>query len=201
MDDCQIPVNRQMRANEIDQFSERLTQILDEFEDLRQADEDFDGSTESEREIKALIEKIDRKLNGFKQERKDHLKYQSSKLDAYTENDIFNQNKQYVIIKEIRDFKEKIEDTNNRLKELDDLMRELNTKLIQQDMANATKLLKAKAEKLRERLQIAEKELKKIGVCGEEMDGNTSMNEEEEFLDALKEEMPEVYKNIKANFK
>ena len=201
MDDCQIPVNRQMRANEIDQFSERLNQILDEFDDLKQADQDFDGSTESEREIKALIEKIDRKLNGFKQERKDHLKYQSNKLDAYTEADIFNENKQYVIIKEIRVFKEKIEDTNNRLKELDDLMRELNTKLIQQDMANATKLLGAKAAKLRERLRIAEGELKKIGKCGEEMDGNTSMNEEEEFLDALKEEMPEVFKNIGANFK
>jgi hypothetical protein len=32
------------------------------------------------------------------------------------------------------------------------------------------------------------------------MDGNTSMNEEEEFLDALKEEMPEVFKNIDSNF-
>ena len=35
MDDCQIPVNRQMRANEIDQFGEKLDQILDEFDDLR----------------------------------------------------------------------------------------------------------------------------------------------------------------------
>ena len=66
MDDCQIPVNRQMRANEIDQFSERLDQILDEFNDLKQADSDFEGTNESEREIKALIDKIDRKLNGFK---------------------------------------------------------------------------------------------------------------------------------------
>ena len=65
MDDCQIPVNRQMRANEIDQFGERLDQILDEFDDLKQADKDFEGHSESEREIKILIEKIDKKLNGF----------------------------------------------------------------------------------------------------------------------------------------
>jgi len=32
------------------------------------------------------------------------------------------------------------------------------------------------------------------------MDGNTSQQEEEEFIDALKEEMPEVFKNIDGNF-
>jgi len=67
-------------------------------------------------------------------------------------------------------------------------------------MANATKLLAHKAEKLRDRLKIAQGELNKIASTGEKMDGNTSMNEEEEFLDALKEEMPEVFKNIESNF-
>ena len=32
------------------------------------------------------------------------------------------------------------------------------------------------------------------------MDGNTSNNEEDEFIDALKDEMPEVFKNIEFNF-
>ena len=32
------------------------------------------------------------------------------------------------------------------------------------------------------------------------MDGNTSQNEEDEFLEALKEEMPDVFNNIKSNF-
>jgi hypothetical protein len=32
------------------------------------------------------------------------------------------------------------------------------------------------------------------------MDGNTSNNEEDEFIDALKDEMPEVFKNIDFNF-
>ena len=142
-----------------------------------------------------------KKLRGFEGERKDHEKYQKNKLDAYTEQDIFNEKQQPVIIKEIRLFKEKIEDTNERLKELDELMRDLNTKLIQQDMANATKLLGKKAGALKDRLQIAESELKKISETGDKMEGNTSMNEEEEFLDALKEEMPEVFKNIEGNFK
>jgi division protein CdvB (Snf7/Vps24/ESCRT-III family) len=67
-------------------------------------------------------------------------------------------------------------------------------------MANAIKLLEKKSAKLRERLQIAQVELKKIDECGDDMDGNTSHNEEEEFIDALKDEMPEVFKNIDANF-
>ena len=32
------------------------------------------------------------------------------------------------------------------------------------------------------------------------MDGNTTNNEEDEFIDALKDEMPEVFKNIEFNF-
>jgi DNA repair exonuclease SbcCD ATPase subunit len=53
---------------------------------------------------------------------------------------------------------------------------------------------------LRERLHIAKGELKKISSCGDDMDGNTSHAEEDEFIDALKEEMPEVFKNIEGNF-
>jgi len=67
-------------------------------------------------------------------------------------------------------------------------------------MDNATILLTKKAQKLRERLLAAQKGLKKISNCGEEMDGNTTHNEEDEFIDALKDEMPDVFKNIDLNF-
>jgi cell division septum initiation protein DivIVA len=33
------------------------------------------------------------------------------------------------------------------------------------------------------------------------MDGNTSNNEEDDFLDALKDELPQVFKAIDENFK
>lgn len=32
------------------------------------------------------------------------------------------------------------------------------------------------------------------------MDGNTTHQEEDEFIDALKDEMPEVFRNIDINF-
>ncbi len=76
----------------------------------------------------------------------------------------------------------------------------MNTALIVQDITNATKLLAAKSHKLRERLLMAKKELGKINKCGSDMDGNCSRNEEEEFIEALKDEMPEVFKNIESNF-
>ena len=69
-------------------------------------------------------------------------------------------------------------------------MARLNQALIQQDMANATTLLVKKAHKLRERLIAAKEDLKKISDTGDEMDGNTTHNEEDEFIDALKDEMP-----------
>lgn len=199
MSDCQIPVNIKMRSNEIDQFRERLENITAEFQELKAADDAYEGNSESEQDIKALIEKIDRKLKAFETEKVQHQQFQKQKLEAYTEKDIFgidNAN----IVREVRNFKEKIADTNRRLKDLDEIMRDLNNKLISQDMENAAKLLGHKAKNLRDRLKIAKGELNKIDGTGKKMDGNTSHTEEEEFIDALKEEMPEVFKNIEGNF-
>lgn len=199
MSDCQIPVNIRMRANEIDQLRERLDNINEEFKELKAADDAYEGTSESEQDIKTLIEKIDRKLKAFDTEKIQHQQFQKKNLEAYTEKDIFGPDNAKIVT-EVRNFKEKIADTNRRLKELDDIMRELNNKLISQDMENAAKLLGQKADNLRKRLEVAKGELEKIGECGEQMDGNTSHQEEEEFIDALKEEMPEVFKNIEGNF-
>ena len=67
-------------------------------------------------------------------------------------------------------------------------------------MENATKILNKKIAKLRERLTSTKNLLNKIHKCGDEMDGNTTVNEEDEFIDALKDEMPEVFKNIELNY-
>jgi len=69
-------------------------------------------------------------------------------------------------------------------------MADLNAKLIQQDMENATRLLRKKSHQLRERLTQAKTDLTKIAETGNEMEGNTTHNEEDEFIDALKDEMP-----------
>lgn len=67
-------------------------------------------------------------------------------------------------------------------------------------MDNATILISKKTIKLRERLTDAQKALQKIQECGEEMDGNTTETEEDEFIETLKSEMPDVFQNISLNF-
>jgi len=76
----------------------------------------------------------------------------------------------------------------------------LNELLVIQDLDNAQKIFTRKAGKLRERLAVAENQIMQINNAGQEMDGNASNDEEDEFIDALKEEMPGVFSNIKANF-
>jgi predicted nucleic acid-binding Zn-ribbon protein len=120
-----------------------------------------------------LIEKIDSKLRGLHKEAKASNDLQKAKLDKYAKKD-FVSYKNQPIIKEVREQKETIEDINRRLKDIEDLLHDLNTKLVLQDMNNATKLLEKKAGKLRERLKIAQGELDKINKCGGEMDGNCS---------------------------
>jgi len=57
--DCEIPVNIQVRRNELQAYMERLDRIKADFRDLKQADEDFDGEAGSEKDIKALIRQIE----------------------------------------------------------------------------------------------------------------------------------------------
>lgn len=132
-------------------------------------------------------------------DKQDHFKYQQNPMEKYTQKDFLSL-KNYVIIVEVREFKGRIDESFERLKEIEKLMAQLNHELILQDMENATKILNKKIAKLRERLTATKNLLQKIHKCGEEMDGNTTVNEEDEFIDALKDEMPEVFKNIESNF-
>jgi hypothetical protein len=63
-------------------------------------------------------------------------------------------------------------------------------------MDNAAKLLGVQGQALRARLQSVKDDLLKINKTGTEMEGNTTDDGEEDFIDALKEEMPQVFKNI-----
>lgn len=81
-------------------------------------------------------------------------KYQNQKLDMYREQDFMAYNIYYIIV-EVREFKLRIYESTQKLKDIEDMMNDLNSKLIQQDMDNATVLLTKKAQKLRERLLAA----------------------------------------------
>lgn len=151
MGECEIPVNIALRGNEMETLTERLERIKDDFKDLKQADDDFEGDSAQEQDIKKAIAKVGVVLRGFDSERAELQKFQTYTLEKYKQKDFVSLRNVYIII-EVREHKIKIIDINERLKELEEMMSDLNTKLIQQDMENATILLQKKAKKLRERL-------------------------------------------------
>lgn len=62
------------------------------------------------------------------------------------------------------------------------------------------KLMVKRLKKLRERLQKANDELEKVNESGRQMDGNTTHNEEDDLIDELKTEMPDIFKDIEGVF-
>jgi len=90
------------------------------------------------------------------------------------------------IIAQVREFKDTVEDLNRRHKDIHALIADLNSKLIAQDLDNAAVLISKKALKLKDRLVVARSALQKIQQCGEELDGNASGQDEEEFAQHLK---------------
>lgn len=78
--------------------------------------------------------------------------YQKDHLEAYKESDIFSFDN-VVIVKEILDFKQKIKSAFLKLKELEKIFNDLNTKMIQNDIDNASILLGKRSNKLKARLE------------------------------------------------
>jgi hypothetical protein len=63
------------------------------------------------------------------------------------------------IIVQIREFKARIQDSNMKLNDLQELLNDINSELIKQDMENASTLLGKKAANLRKRLEKAKADL------------------------------------------
>ena len=123
-----------------------------------------------------------------------------TELDVLKPIDLEDYTKNQGYVKKVSSLKEKIQALDGKLKDIDDVQKDIVRQLTEQDMENSVDLLGLKATELKERLVDAQKHLKTIGKSGEEMEGNTSNKEEEEFIFALKNEMPEVFENIDSTF-
>lgn len=60
--------------------------------------------------------------------------------------------------------------------------------------------MEKKANQLLDRLKTCKGQMKKIDECTQDMDGNNSNEEEDDFIEAIREEMPDVFKQINSNF-
>ena len=72
-----------------------------------------------------------------------------------------------MIIKKLRDLKKSLTENELKLKETEELQKEIMRKLSEQDLENSTDVLVARANGLKERLSDAKKQLVKIKLCGE----------------------------------
>lgn len=63
--DFSIPANIKLRQNEIKQLQNKLHDFEQYLQQLKQADEDFEGDSKSEKEIAALLEQIMNTLMEF----------------------------------------------------------------------------------------------------------------------------------------
>ena len=126
--DFEIPLNIQKRGAELKQVKDRWSRISDDFKDMCKADQDFEGSTQSEQEIKEAILKIGTVLGVFDQEISGLLNYQTGVLERYGQADFKGPNRND-IIRDVRNHKDNIADVDRRLKELEDLLVDLGNQL------------------------------------------------------------------------
>lgn len=198
--DFSIPANIKRRQNEIKQLQNKLHDFEQSLQQLKQADEDFEGDSKSEKEIAALLEQIVDTLAEFAIDIKELDRVQRKQLENYGYKDIHGPTN-YDIINEVKNHKDNIAKLRKKTMNIDDTMKQLSKILEAQDQDNALKLIKKKLDKLKERLTDYKKKLDQIAQSGKEMDGNTSNHEEDEFIGALDDEMPVVFQNVDKNFK
>lgn len=100
------------------------------------------------------------------------------------------------MIELVSKFRETIDALKARLHKLQDKANALNAALVQQNMDNALGLFEKRADKLRQRALAVRDIFRKIKKAGEDMDGNHT-DDENDFVEALQEEMPAVEEEMK----
>ena len=179
--DCDIHTILAKRKNEVMLFTNRLQRNLKEYENMKK---------ESNNDTDQKVKEIGFKLKASDKERIAHLQCLSEDLEKLKPQDFTDFKKNHLVIKKLREFKQRIKQSEIKLKDIEDIQKEVVRSLTEQNMESSINILTAKAVDLKEQLLAAKKQLKCISKTAEEMDGNTSNNEEEEFIFALKDEMP-----------
>lgn len=194
--DCDIPKLIAQRKAELTQFTNKYERAKRELQNLKKASR---GGKDGDARVANLLKEVEFKLRGVDKDRQELVRAQGKELDGIQPADCDDYGKNFDLLAGLRRHKHEIVEAEAKLKEMEELQVDIQTKMTEADIENSTDLLSLKAQDLRDRLQVSKTHLKKIQKSGEEMDGNTSTGEEEDFIQALKNEMPEVLDNIETN--
>lgn len=195
LNDCDIQTNIAKRKNELSKFASKLDMMDKEFQNLKKS-----CTGKEEDGIKSKLNQIGKQLKQFQGEKSLHDQFLLNELEALKPIDFLDFAKNHQAVKKVRDLRTKIQESERGMKDLEKLQKEAVRKIAEQDMENSIVMQGLKAQQLAERLASVEARLKSVSRSGDEMDGNTSNTDEEEFIDALRKEMPEVLANITYTF-
>lgn len=200
LNDCEVPSNIGKRKNELKQLEERLVPVHNEFIDLKTTAEELFSSGNRDSNLRQLISEIENEFKNIDKERAYLLKFLNTRLiERYTPKDFKCENAQSPI-SEVRQLKNLIKSTNTNIDNISNLIANLGGGIITADLKNGTSVMEKKAASLFERLKNVKSQLRKIDDCTKDMDGDGSGAEEEDFIEALREEMPDVMARINDSF-
>lgn len=140
MDECDILRVIGLRTQQVNSLIEKLNKINGEFKDLREADVNFEGSAQSEKEIKAVVEKLEKKLVFLNNEEETIVEQHKTKIQPLV-SEHYKPDKASKVLKDLRGFKEQIDGVFTKIPSIESLLDSLNDLLIAQDIQNASKLM------------------------------------------------------------
>jgi hypothetical protein len=190
-----IIANVQKRRFELEQYSEDLERLKSEYNNAIQADENYQGSAESEAQIKEFRRKIEPKITSFEQFEAEKEALLTNKFEIWTLEECLIIYTQEIKIREITKFRLEIEEIMEQLRQAIADVEDLNSALLAQNLHNAIGLYEAKLKELRRRAVDIKDLFSKIKKAGTDMDGNHT-DDEIDFVEALAEEMPTVDKEM-----
>jgi hypothetical protein len=159
------------------------------------ADDAFTGSVQSEQEIRDTRRKIQPKINGlekFEHEMLNTIRLRFQEWTAVETLIIERQEEKVAELSKLRSgLDQALEQIKSTLADIDDL----NAKLLAQNLKNAMGIIVQRVKQLKDRAITVQELFAKIKKAGEDMDGNHT-DDEVDFVEALKEEMPTVEKEL-----
>ena len=156
--DCNLATIVSKRKKELQQFSSRFDRIQKELLNLKNTTKKQNNKSLADPINKALKES-EFKLKALDKDRGDHKGARLKELDGFLPSHFENFEKNHIIIKKAREFKVAVNESEIKLREVEEILNGAIRKLTEQDLENSTDLLAIKAQELKERLNTSRSHL------------------------------------------
>lgn len=145
-----------------------------------------------------MLYQIQESMKTAEQEIDDVKQHQKVNFEDFIRGGVPSRNEeQNQLIKELKEFRQRIQDMNDDMDDMNSPLHELKTKYIEYEIQESANLANFDFGYLRERVAAAETALQKNKACASQMDGNASDENEDFLVESMKTEIPENLKQLK----